>query len=94
MTDININDLKKNNQKKKNNMIKCYNKIKIMCLTKIKIVSKTDKTNIWFSVPNFLLGHTSYNLDDCINFIINKLKKRGFKTLLLKPNILYIYWNL
>ena len=77
--------------KKKTNKIKCYNKIKIMVLNKILLVSKTSAKNACFNIPLFLIGETSYNIDDCSTFLKKKLKKRGFKSLLIKPNFLYIY---
>ena len=94
MTDINLKDLRKMAKLREENKIKCFKKIKIMCLNKIRIIAKTEKTNVWFVIPLFLLGYTSYKIEECSEYLIGKLEKRGFKTKLFEPNLLYIYWEI
>ena len=93
MDDINIKKLKKEEILRRKNREKCFDKIKKMCLNKINITSQTGKTNVWFEIPSFIMGYSSYNIDNCCEYLIKKIQNRGFKTILFKPNILYIYWK-
>lgn len=94
MNDININQLKKEAELRRQNKKKCFDKIKLMCLAKIKLIAKTGETHVWFNIPLFLLGHTSYKIENCSKYLIKKLEKRGFKTRLFDPNLLYIFWEI
>jgi archaellum component FlaF (FlaF/FlaG flagellin family) len=89
---INVNKLKKNAEERKKFKKKCFKKILDMCLTKIEIVSQTDTTSTWFEIPIFILGSPSFEIEDCANYITNKLKKNGFKVFFLKPNFLFVNW--
>ena len=89
---INVNKLKKDAKKRKKYKKKCFKKILDMCLRKIEIVAKTNTISTWFEIPVFVLGFPSYTIDDSAEYIMEKLKKNGFKVFFLKPNFLFINW--
>lgn len=91
---INVDKLKKDAEERRKFKKKCFKKILEMTLTKIEIVAKTNITNTWFEIPMFVLGFPSFEIDDCANYIIKKLKKNGFKVFFLKPNFLFINWSI
>ena len=59
---------------------------------KIEIVAKTNTISTWFEIPIFMLGFPSYDINDSAEYIMEKLKKNGFKVFFLKPNFLFINW--
>lgn len=89
---INTKQLKLDRNKKDNIKLQSYNKILELINNKILIVSKTKETNTWFEIPIIMLGYPSYEIIDCSNFLIKKLKKNGFNVNFLNPNILLINW--
>ena len=95
MSDININKLRKQQQERNKNKEKCFDVIKNMCLKKIELASKTGKTNsVLFKIPLIMFGYPSYKLESCAKYLIEKIEKRGFKTLLFSQRELIIFWNL
>lgn len=47
----------------------------------------------FYQVPEFVMGHSMYNLEDCIKYLTVELKDGGFLVNYFFPNILYISWN-
>jgi len=89
---INVDKLKKDAEERRKFKKKCFKKILDMTLTKIEFVAKTNITNTWFEIPMFVLGFPSFEIEDCANYIMKRLKKNGFKVFFLKPNFLFINW--
>ena len=89
---INVEKLKKEAKKREKLKKECYNKILTLINNKIIIVSKTNNTSTWFEIPLFMLGYPTYELKECSDYLIEKIKKNGFKISFLNPNILLINW--
>jgi len=45
-----------------------------------------------FTIPEFLLGMPLYDAYQCSGYILQKLKKNGFKVCYYHPNIIHINW--
>jgi len=92
---INIDELYET--KKKNNLtrIDIYNKLLIKIHNRIKLSSriKTNDNFCTYVMPEVLIGYPNYNLEECLVFIIDKLKIDGFLTRYIHPNLLMISWN-
>jgi hypothetical protein len=63
---------------KKKNII--YKKIYKRIEVKVQQASLANLYECWYEIPEFILNLPLYNLEDCKIYIINKLKKNGFKT--------------
>jgi len=66
------------------------------CHHKIKNIAQNGGMNIFYEVPHFLLGYPLYNIKDCVEYIIDALKKNGFLVQTLpypNHNTLYISWK-
>ena len=48
---------------------------------------------IYYEVPEFLIGKPLYKLNDCIKFIIFSLSERGFSIKFHFPRVLYVSWE-
>ena len=92
---INIDELYES--KKKNNLtrVDIYNKLLIKIHNRIKLSSriKTNENFCTYIMPEVLIGYPNYNLEECLVFIIDKLKIDGFLTRYIHPNLLMISWN-
>ena len=60
---------------------------------KIVLTSNTNYYICWFSVPEFILGTPLYRLNKCIDYIVKKLEKNGFRVICYEPNLLQISWG-
>jgi len=94
-TKINLDDLYEEQQKTNLNTISIYNRILSRIHTKIKTISKKHNHDqvCWYVVPEIILGVNKYNNEECIVYIISKLKENGFKVLYTHPNMLFISWT-
>ena len=94
-TKINLDDLYEETQKKNLNTLSIYNRILSRIHTKIKSISKKHNHEqvCWYIIPEMILGVNKYNNEECIVYIISKLKENGFKVLYTHPNMLFISWS-
>lgn len=79
---------------KKNAKDGVYKIILKKCVDKIVEANRfSDKTYIFFTVPELLLGYSDYNSEECVLYIIQKLKKNNYMVELFDNNCLYIDWG-
>jgi hypothetical protein len=79
------------NEKKKNN-IKLYYKIYKQCLDQIKIANESFKYDIFFIIPDKINGVEKINKEECIDFLIKKIRKNNIDTLKITNDVLFITW--
>lgn len=88
-----INELKKERNKKDLLKESIVDDILEQCLNNIKMINTANKTKCLYNVPLFLNKYPIYDIN-IISYEVNKkLKKKGFKTLYIKPNNIYISWG-
>lgn len=49
-----------------------------------------------YNVPPMILGHPSYDIDECCDWLIKEMEKKGNKMITVKKlgtNVLYISWK-
>ena len=90
---INIYTLNSKREQRKKNKAIFYHKVLNLCYNKITYYSDKMQVQCFFTVPKFILGIPIYNLEECSKYISLYLQKKGFKSLYIKPNIVYIYWG-
>ena len=47
-----------------------------------------------YVVPDIILGMPLYNINECVLYIQNILKDKGFESAYAEPNIILIFWQL
>ena len=62
--------------------------------TRIKYNANLEKTFCFYHIPEFIIGVPLYNINDLRNYLMNPLKKIGFKLLYVEPNWLFITWDI
>lgn len=86
------------NLKKKKDEVKknVFNVILDKCHKKIKLSAESGGTSIFYEIPSYLFGFPLYNINICIDYIHNELKKNKlYVQIMPSPNnhILYISWH-
>ena len=61
---------------------------------RIKYNAKNEKTHCFFQIPEFIIGVPLYNIEDLKNYLMDSLKKDGFKLIYIDPNWLFITWEI
>ena len=92
---LNLDELYIKKQQQDLNILNNYNKILVRVHNKIKYVSKQliNDQCCWYIVPEMMIGIPKYNNNDCIAYIIDKLRENGFIVRYTHPNLLFISWK-
>ena len=93
MTTLNINDLYSSINDKNFKRMKKFDDILIQIHRRIKYHADLEQTFCLYNIPEFIFGTPLYNVNDLKNYIINTLKKNGFKILYFHPNTIFISWD-
>jgi len=92
MDKVDINKLKQIYKSKADLKYKAFDHILKMCHTKINTVGLNGINNCPFVIPKLVWGYSVYNLTECCNYIIDKLKEEGFNVEFYYPNVIFIEW--
>lgn len=94
MNRISILELHRTIQEKKQKHNEAFEKVLGMCHKRIKAAAEMQKLQTFIVIPEFVVGYPIYNLNECLDFVINALKKNGFLLRYYFPKILYVSWDL
>tara|TARA_B100000795_G_scaffold269969_2_gene261485 strand:+ start:19581 stop:19907 length:327 start_codon:yes stop_codon:yes gene_type:complete len=93
---ISLSELYKLNDKKNTVKYDTFDKIIDICHIKIKNTATIGGMNIFYEIPFYVYGKPLYKINDCINYIVEALKKNGLYVQLLpepNTNMIYISWD-
>ena len=93
MSSLNIDELYETINEKNNQRVKKFDGILKQIHARIKYYAKLERTFCFFQIPEFIIGVPLYNIDELKMYLINSLKKDGFKLLYIDPNWLFISWE-
>ena len=91
---FNVNDLHKKAKEKELSRNKIYFKISKKCFDKIKDSSENDQTYCFFKVPEYIPGFPLFNMTQCVLYLLNLLKEKGFHSRYVDGYVIYISWNI
>ena len=83
-------------EKKEHAKYKTFDGIIEICHKKIKHMATIGGMNIFYEIPYYMYGKPLYKITDCIEYIVNSLRKNGLYVQTLPDpnnNMLYISWN-
>ena len=91
---INIDELHNETKRVMERKKKIYDTVLVKCHQRIKLVAKLNPLTCWcfYVIPKFIYGIPLYNLEECLNYIVNHLNKNGFEVNYTHPNLLIISW--
>lgn len=93
MSMINIFELNYNRDQKEIKKYKIFRRILDKIHTRIKHLSKKCVSYLFYKIPDFVLGIPAYKIEECGEYIRDKLERNGFVVVLTPPNLLYISWD-
>ena len=92
MSDI-IKELKKEREFFSVNNQHIIDHIYDLCIKHIKFLNSMGNTNYIYQVPLLLVGFPVYDINIISVAVYKKLKTKGFETLLMEKNRIYISWK-
>ena len=72
----------------------CFEKVLEQCYAFIRRHAEKNVKFCFFEVPDFLIGYPLFDLNECIQYISDKLSSNDFLVRYFFPRILYISWDL
>ena len=91
---ISINDMQNLYDKKQNKKKDTYNKILERVIRTMKENAIIGETKCVYQIPEIIFGMPVINKEECITYINNILKEKGFNCFFIKPNYILIMWKL
>ena len=65
-----------------------------LCNIQISQAEKLSKTECYFQVPEFMFGFPLYDINECIRFLVQKLKLNDYYVQYFHPKLLFISWRI
>ena len=93
MSQIDMKELYSTINQKTLRRMELYDSILKKCHSRILYNSGLQRTYCFYQIPEFVIGTPLYDISELRNYIMNSLKTNGFKILYIKPNWLFIYWE-
>lgn len=92
---IDIDELYEHKKKAALVRLSMYNKILKRIHQRIKITSRQriNNTMCSFVMPEVMIGFPTYDIGDCLVYIMAQLEENGFLLKYIHPNLLLISWN-
>ena len=90
---IDANKLREEKKRRDNLKYNTFKNILNIINKKIIIANHGNSSEIVYQVPQFLLGHPTYKINECVDFLIEKLNESNYITTFYNPNILVISWK-
>jgi hypothetical protein len=92
---VNIDDLYEKKKKQDMKQLAIFNKVLNRINRRIVAMgrSRSRDNYIWYLVPEYIIGETLYNKNDCIAYLVTKLTDNGFAVKYIHPNMMLISWE-
>lgn len=93
MSQIDMKILYETINKKTLKKMEIYDDVLKKCHHRIMYNSGLQRNYCFYQIPEFIIGVPIFSCDELTKYMINSLKKNGFEILYVKPNWLFITWN-
>ena len=93
MSSLNINDLYETSNNKNIMRLRIFDDVLKKIHTRIKYNATHEKMYCFYQIPEFIIGVPLYDINDLQKYLINSIKKDGFRVLYVEPNWLFINWD-
>ena len=90
---MNALDIQKFLHDREKNRLQIYENILQKCYLKIQNSVLRDEEFTLITIPDFIIGYPTYNFENCIKYVIFKLKQNNYQIKYFYPNALQIIWG-
>ena len=92
---INLDDLFEKKREISENKLQLYNKILNRIHERIKQTSRIQQGKeqfCWYLIPEMMIGISRYNVGECTDYNLRKLRENDFVVRYTHPNLVFISW--
>jgi hypothetical protein len=93
MSKLNIMEINRIINEKKQKRYEIFEKILAMCNTRLKLAAEQESLRTFLVIPEFIIGKPSFSMTECLEYVIQALKKNGFLVRYYFPKMLYVSWD-
>lgn len=86
-------EIQKKQLEREQRRTKIYTKILENCFKRIKLCADKEETVCIYTLPEYIVGVPLYNMTDCIMFILQNVKSKGFNCRYYHPYTIIITWS-
>lgn len=92
---IDIDELYEKSMKREIKHLSIFNKILNRIHKRITVTAKNKQHDkfVWFIIPTYIFGESTYDQGECIAHIIKELTNNGFYVKYLHPNTIFVSWE-
>ena len=94
MSSLDINNLYDKINERNSKRLEKFDDILKKVHNRILYNANLEKTFCFFQIPEFIIGTPLYNVEDLKKYLILSLRKDKFYLIYVKPNWLFITWEL
>lgn len=93
MQQLNILQLHRTIQEKKQKKHESFQRVLSICHRRIQAAADGQQLKTFIVVPEFVVGCPMFNMNECLEFVIDALRKNGFLVRYYFPKIVYVSWD-
>lgn len=93
---ISLQELYRMQKEKTHARTLCFDRVLELCHRRIRTVAAYGALNTFFEVPGMMIGYPLYNIYECMDYVVENMRKTGFLVQILPPPnvcVLYISWD-
>jgi hypothetical protein len=93
---ISLHELYRMQKEKTHARTLCFDRVLELCHRRIRTVASYGGQNTFFEVPGMMIGYPLYNIHECMDYLVEQLRKTGFLVQILPPPnvcVLYVSWD-
>ena len=90
---MSLNEVLRIQKDRKKRVIKTFEKIFERVKIRITHSAKYGATHCYYNIPQLLYGLPSVNIEECADYVYNKLKKEGFVVYRIQTTHFLISWE-
>jgi hypothetical protein len=90
-----FNKIKEYYEVKKQHRKDTYKRMLNIILLNVESLAYEEKTKYLYEIPEHVLGEPAYDIQECGEYLVDKLKGYKFKDVsFYKPNVIYLEWEI
>jgi hypothetical protein len=93
---LSLNELYAMRSKKKQLRTVCFDRVIELCHRRVRTVASYGGLNTFYEIPGLLVGYPLYNINECMEYMIDHLRRSGLLVQILPPPhvcVIYISWD-
>lgn len=89
----NISEFRNTLQQRTSRAHRCFGEILERCSTRMRSAARSGALQLLYDVPEFMIGHSSYDVGEAIMYLMAQLTQAGFTVSYVFPRSIMISWG-